>query len=150
MPDGKQYVNSFCLFCPDAYDDKLHLALKIFIGRDEEKVIQEFSNNLNQLFDYIVENMNRYPWPVLDPEEQQCHDKATQCKICNGIFSPDNPKCRHHNHYTGEYVGPVCRRCNLAENNKNFKLRIVFHNLNGYDGYFIVRLALQCFQVAPD
>jgi hypothetical protein len=61
MPDGKQRVNSFFLFCPDAYDDKPELALKMHVDRDEERIIQEFGNSLNHLFDYIVENMNRYP-----------------------------------------------------------------------------------------
>jgi hypothetical protein len=29
-------------------------------------------------------------------------------------------------------------------------LRLVFHDFKGYDGHFIVRLALKCFQTKPD
>jgi hypothetical protein len=90
-------VNSFCLFCPDAYDNNPDIALKIFVDRDEEKVIREFSNALNKMFNYIIDNLNRQPYPILDPDIQKIHDSGTDCEFCGGPFTPANPKCRHHN-----------------------------------------------------
>jgi hypothetical protein len=79
-PDGRQNVSSFCLFCPDAYDDTRDIALKTFVDRNEKKVIREFSNALNKLFNYIIDNLNRYPYPILDSVEQKLYDSSTDCE----------------------------------------------------------------------
>jgi hypothetical protein len=59
----------------------------------------------------------------------------------------DNKKCKHHDHLTGEYIGAYCNSCNLKIKYTNFKIRVVFHNFTGYDGHFIIRLALKVLNI---
>jgi hypothetical protein len=33
--------------------------------------MKEFSNALNNLFEYVIENLNRYPYPALNKEQQE-------------------------------------------------------------------------------
>jgi hypothetical protein len=45
--------------------------------------MKEFSNALNNLFEYVIENLNRYPYPELNNEQQEKHNLASICKFCN-------------------------------------------------------------------
>ena len=49
-------------------------------------------------------------------------------------------KCRDHDHRTGKLRGMAHQKCNVNYFNNLF-LPIVFHNLRGYDGHFIIKKA---------
>ncbi|CAB4013255.1 Gastrula zinc finger [Paramuricea clavata] len=65
-------------------------------------------------------------------------EKAVECHICGGKFSEGDKKVLDHCHVTGKFRGAAHNSCNL-----NFKLTgkipVVFHNLRGYDGNFIMQ-----------
>ena len=77
------------------------------------------------------------------------YDAGTICKYCNKLFTDVDYKCRHHDHKTGNYTAPACRRCNLRltpsyKKSKDkletyFHIPVVFHNLKNYDSHFIIR-----------
>ena len=67
------------------------------------------------------------------------HEAAEKCHLCLKRFSdPQNKKIRNHCHYTGLYREP-------PHNNFNLKywiphhIRIVFHNLSGYDTHLFIK-----------
>ena len=49
-------------------------------------------------------------------------------------------RVRHH-HNTGKYRGSAHQECNLKLklNPNNVKIPVIFHNLRGYDAYFIMQ-----------
>ena len=49
----------------------------------------------------------------------------------------NNPKVRDHDHWTGEYRGPLCSKCNFR-NRKNKFIPVFFHNLKGYDSHLLL------------
>jgi hypothetical protein len=142
--DGKQRVNSYCLFCPDLYDIGSSNGMKIYCSGDEEDVMSKFCTDLYHMYQSAFDYLEQYKEvPELTPEQQKKHNEAKECARCGKQFTNSNPKCRHHDHTTGEYIGPYCRNCNLQIKYDHFKVRVVFHNLKGYDGHFIIRLALK-------
>ena len=71
-------------------------------------------------------------------EDMAAFKAATECHICGKDLGP----ARHfdHDHYTGKYRGAAHPSCNMQySSNKYLKIPVVFHNLRGYDGYFVVR-----------
>lgn len=52
---------------------------------------------------------------------------------------------RDHNHCTGEYIGAACWKCNINRHERWYKIPVIFHNLQGYDGKIIVR---ECVEMA--
>ena len=98
-------------------------ALKLVGAFDKEKVFQAAPMNLTSL-------------------QQKQHDEATHCYVCKGeLMKPDGIKdsARDHCHITGVFRGSAHNECNLNLNYKNLKIPIIFHNLRGYDGHFIIR-----------
>jgi len=96
--------------------------------------------------------------PMLPLTRQQKleYDQATACGNCNIPFSSSNRKIRHHCHVSGKYLFPTCNNCNLQlkvtksrrrkrnddgrmDHVDNYFLPIIFHNLKGYDGHFVVK-----------
>ena len=74
--------------------------------------------------------------------EQELHTKTEECMYCNRCFTQARKKCADHNHLTGDYRGAACNTCNLAMKLPRH-LVIMFHNLKGYDGHFIVRSIME-------
>ena len=52
--------------------------------------------------------------------------------------SKSNNKVRDHCHITGKFRGVAHKKCNLLLRIPK-KLPVIFHNLEGYDGHFIIR-----------
>lgn len=71
--------------------------------------------------------------------DAEAHASATSCHICGNATGTD--KVRDHDHLTGEYRGAAHAACNLAFNYKGFCLPVFFHNLERYDGHFILQHA---------
>ena len=76
-----------------------------------------------------------------EAEDRAAFKAATECHICGKDLRP----ARHfdHDHYTGKYREAAHLSCNIQySSNKYLKIPVVFHNLRGYDGYFVVRSLL--------
>ena len=72
--------------------------------------------------------------------EKQWHvySLSKSCPECGEEYVPiSNPKVRDHDHWTGEYRGPLCAKCNFR-NRKNKFIPVFFHNLKGYDSHLIL------------
>ena len=67
---------------------------------------------------------------------------ATTCYLCKQEFASFD---RDHDHFTGEYLGAACRKCNQSRRIKPC-LPVIFHNLRGYDLHHIVKYALADFK----
>ena len=53
--------------------------------------------------------------PRLTAEEQRTFDEANHCSSCKIMFVPEHEhrqKVCHHEHGTGRFLGPICKRCN--------------------------------------
>src|ERR1700722_16788233 len=79
----------------------------------------------------------------LTMEEENIHNSASKCWICEKAFSDDLlKKIQDHNYITGKYRGPAHSICNLQLRIKpeEAKLNIFFHNMKNYDGHLISKV----------
>jgi len=53
------------------------------------------------------------PMKRLTAEQQSLYDSSIACYECDDAYSDKNYKVRHHDHVTGDYIGALCRNCNL-------------------------------------
>ena len=69
-------------------------------------------------------------------EEENLFQQSNNCWICKKLIDNDDEKVRGHCHITSKFRGAAHWNCNI-----NFqltkKVRVIFHNLKGYDGYLI-------------
>jgi hypothetical protein len=110
---------------------------KIFTGED---LMQEFLNSLrtdamrlasqSQKFKEITEM-------IYNEEDKKKHFHAKRCRECGCSFDIKK-KVRHHDHYTGKYIGALCDECNLRKRKKYIEIPVFFHNLKGYDSHHII------------
>jgi hypothetical protein len=148
-PDGKQHPIAYCLYCPDLY--RKFKCLEGLIKRcdpNEDKLCAQLCKDLNLIY-YKASQRLQFCIKLqqLTEEQEANFQEADKCEFCNQEFSDTNKKCRHHDHTTGEYIGAYCNNCNLKMKYVNFKIRVVFHNFTGYDGHFIIRLALKVLKI---
>ncbi|XP_053596172.1 uncharacterized protein LOC128668043 [Microplitis demolitor] len=80
---------------------------------------------------------NPIPMKPLTKQQQETHDQATVCHICEKIITTNTDKCYDHCHFTGNYRGPAHISCNVNYP-KSHVIPIVFHNLSGYDLHFLI------------
>jgi hypothetical protein len=148
-PEGKQYPICYCLFCPNLYF-KLKCLDRLVrdYNEDEDKLCKQLCKHLQRIYTIASNNINKFvKMKQLTNEQEAQFCKADKCERCHQEFTIDNKKCKHHDHLTGEYVGAYCNSCNLKIKYTNFKIRVVFHNFTGYDGHFIIRLALKTLKI---
>ena len=69
----------------------------------------------------------------------QCEEYkiATNCYVCQGVFTEDNKKVRDHCHVSGNYRGAAHDKCNLKLK-LSPEIPIIFHNLRGYDTHHLM------------
>jgi hypothetical protein len=71
-PDGKQRVNSYCLFCPDLYDLGSSFALMLYCNKDEEDVMSHFCMDLQNMYEAAFNYLEQYKEvPKLTAEQQK-------------------------------------------------------------------------------
>ncbi|MCS7318095.1 MAG: DNA polymerase [Candidatus Dojkabacteria bacterium] len=111
--------------------------------------MKKFCGCLYSIKNFLDDIINKFPdVPKLTEEEEKRHKEAKICEGCLQEFTNENPKCIHHDHETGKYLGAYCKICNLKLHYNNFyKYRIFFHNFKGYDSHFIVKLAMKILKV---
>jgi len=68
------------------------------------------------------------------------------CMCCN---KETEELVRHHDHFSGKFIGFVCSSCN-SKIIKPDKLVIFLHNLKGYDSHFILKYGIKYLDVGKD
>ena len=103
-------------------------------------------NAANHFVDHLLEQEEKWlkslisqkiPLKMSDKEEK-LFNAASNCYLCQKIFSYNVIKCRDHCHFTGNYLGAACQTCNL-DRRKPVDLKIFMHNGSRYDFHFIVK-----------
>ena len=88
---------------------------------------------------WIKPYLNTYnPMKELDRTQQAEYDNSLTCYMCSGFFTKDDGKVRDHDHYSGEFLGPSHRSCNLKRRRQRH-LKIFLHNGSAYDFHFIIK-----------
>ena len=103
-----------------------HLAAKLFVNA----LLMEYEQ---WMFGLLKSNRPMH----LSAEEETAFQAAQMCCTCQGPFTYNDFKVRHHDHFTGLYLGAAHRTCNLFMKSVTGKIPVVFHNLKGYDSHHI-------------
>ena len=72
---------------------------------------------------------------MTEKEKEPCQSYNT-CRICKKLTDGDNEKVRNHCHITGKFRGVAHWSCNINLQLTK-KVRVIFHNLRGYDSQLI-------------
>ncbi|XP_044588766.1 uncharacterized protein LOC123267945 [Cotesia glomerata] len=142
--DGTQehipHSEAFYQHC--SYDDNLS---KFEINRSPT-CVEWFVRKLESLaYEFNTYSQNSIKMKPLTEQQQEMHNQATACHICEKPIVSPRDKCYDHCHFTGNYRGPAHISCNV-----NYKkpqtIPVVFHNLSGYDSHFLIRSLATVFE----
>ena len=66
---------------------------------------------------------------------------ADSCHICGELYKRRNEGFKDYSQFTGRYRGSAHKECMLKSRigPDSLKIPVVFHNLRGYDGHFIIQ-----------
>lgn len=133
--------NSYCILVKSTLSEShlqqfgLTSTPQVYRGTEASKKflddLYDIARRVEHLYSRII------PMTPLTHQQVVTHTVATNCYLCNNMFTETNFKVHDHDHLTGCYRGPACNNCNI-----NYKLPkfipVVLHNLSGYDSHFIV------------
>lgn len=137
----KHEPNSYCLLLKSNLSED-HLEYygltsrpKVYRGENAaSKFVDDLyviARKVHTLYNYIV------PMEDLDENQEEQHNSASRCYLCENPFTDVNGKVRDHDHLTGYYRGAACNSCNINYKLPNF-IPIILHNLSGFDAHFII------------
>ena len=113
----------------------------VYRGSD---VIEEFLKRLKTESDEITSILSKVIPIALSPEEEKTFSKTAKCYLCDELLGAD--RVRDHDHLTGKFRGAAHNEYDLKlpyrgnkHGTQSFYIPIVFHNLKGYDGHFILK-----------
>ncbi|KAJ8953851.1 hypothetical protein NQ318_006702 [Aromia moschata] len=94
-----------------------------------------FANELETVAKFVSSKLKQ-----VEPMNVQVslRDATVTCHICEEEFTDKDKIVRDHCHLTGNFRGFAHNKCNLNYKN-SFVIPVVFHNMGGYDGHFIIR-----------
>ena len=144
----KHKAISYCYIIVDK-DGKI-ASMRTKTGDDPDLI----KNMMNNIFEDHTELMarERETWclkPFLTDIDEKIFASSKACDYCDKVYEPKNPKVRHHNYNihpkyssdgtleTGNFIAPICSRCNIKITIKNYTLPTLAHNSSRYDIKFI-------------
>ena len=144
----KHVVNSYALQVVCSFD-KTHNKFYSYRGENPVAHMIETLLLIKNKTDKIIKRLRVvHKSPKLTAEEECSFQASKICHICEEEIH--GAKVRDHCHLTGKYRGSACNSCNLnfttmskdgKTESKPEDLKIIFHNLRGYDGHFIIQEA---------
>jgi hypothetical protein len=130
---GKHIAASFCAIVVNS--KRILIDIKVYRGLDAAKKFNEYIiGKCDKLINTGDKNMEIL---ARDDKRMKEFNASTFCPQCGKEYSITNRKVRDHDHWTGEYRGPLCNMCNLT-NKKNRFIPVFFHNSKGYDSHLIL------------
>jgi hypothetical protein len=107
---------------------------------------------LFKLSSQCIKEMQQNEKMIMTKRDYEDFKNATTCHICKCAFENEKCKVRDHDHRTGEYRGATHNKCNINYFANRY-VPVVFHNLRGYDGHFILKegytLGEACKDIIP-
>ena len=149
----KHEPNSYAVKLVCNFDEKYSMNIILYRGINVVKNFIQTLLNLNQYCQKIIDELReKNKLPKLTDDEEITFKNQNSCWICEENFTEKSGKVRDHCHYTGKFRGGACNICNLnfthLKTNKKGEVKatmhtlpVVFHNLRGYDGHFIIQEA---------
>lgn len=111
----------------------------IYRGEDAGKRLIECLLQEQEHIQQILSNIE--PMHITE-EHNDLIKNAMQCCICKKRFTIYDKIysriVRHHNHFTGEIIGPACNVCNLNCQQATF-IPVIFHNLKNFDSHILCK-----------
>ena len=84
---------------------------------------------------------------ILTTQQQKDFDACTHCPRCKTEFNDTtHKKMRDHDHITGKFRSPLCRRCNSKLHLSRRTLPVIFHNFKCYDSHLIIKHGIDKFK----
>ena len=117
-----------------------------FIG---ENCVLNFLEYIESIIGTIIlpfhKNFLHAPMNPLDADDLWDFNNSEKCYLCKRKSNPLMPLVRDHCHFSGNYKGAACNKCNLSRKIRK-SLSVVFHNLKGYDMHHILKYGLGHFK----
>ncbi|EGT57546.1 hypothetical protein CAEBREN_30406 [Caenorhabditis brenneri] len=129
---GKHVPSGFCVIVVDSHTKTIY-EMRSYVGYD---CVFEFNKYILDVCARLL-NISDVEMNQLTKEEWEDLDNCESCPACGKKFDEPNEKVRDHDHWTGEYRGPLCNKCNLLKRKNKF-IPVFFHNLKGYDSHLII------------
>ena len=112
---------------------------KIYVGQNAaQRFIIEITREA-----MAIREEYKQPKPIIPllPEEEEIHNSAEHCWVCEKEFGRPEEKVRDHCHITGKYRGAAHNACNIQLQIKvgQMHIPVIFHNLSGYDSHMIMQ-----------
>ncbi|XP_053379108.1 uncharacterized protein LOC123541547 [Mercenaria mercenaria] len=119
------------------YDDKYTKPTQIYRGPNAVyKLIEKMLEEEEYCKEIFSVNFNKEL--RMSKKDESEFKKQKFCHICEKEYKENENPVRDHCHITGKFRGSAHSECNI-----NFKLThkipVIFHNLRGYDGHFIMQ-----------
>ena len=129
---------SFAYKVVSSVDPDFSRPLVMYRGENAaEKFVRDLQKEAKQLCDEYIAKPKTM---IFSTEDSLSFTNATTCHICTKPLTDDD-RVHDRCHITGIYRGVAHSACNLNYRTtpKSWKLPVVIHNLNGYDGHLIVK-----------
>jgi len=110
-------VSGFCVYRVTQYA-QYQTPPFVYSGPNPMSKFYDHIMNESQIIsDILSKQMDMLP---LTKEEKENFRAATHCECCEEAFTVANPKVRHHDHISGQYLFATCNNCNLQLKPKKF------------------------------
>ena len=122
------------------YNDKYSKPIQTYRG---ENAVYKFMEKILEEVEYckaIIKKQFNKPL-VMTKDDEQCFITMDWYHICGENYTDKDVRVRDHCHITGKFRGSAHQECNLKLRIKpeDIKTPVIFHNLRGYDGHFIMQ-----------
>ena len=121
------------------YNDEYTKPTQVYRGKNAVFKFMEMLEEVNYCKKVMRNNFNKQL--KMTYEDEQHFKQTGKCHICNKKYSTMDVRVRDHCRITGKYRGSAHQECNLKLKIKpeDIKIPVIFHNLRGYDSYFIMQ-----------
>jgi hypothetical protein len=111
-----------------------------YISYRGDNVAKKYVETLTEQALIIAEQLRlNIAMRVVTAEEETAYQYSKTCPYCKKAYTRENWKVRHHDHTTGEFIGPACNTCNVSYLKRPTFIPVVLHNLSRYDAHLLIK-----------